>query len=347
MPEELLTGVFGGVIESQSVAPGEDAQITQYHSDHVAVVEDPDLEQPALLESLLPLRTTNEQGQKEAVNLDLARSDGELRPENPLVEVGVPLELGEGIALPSAQVEIFLRDAPEEREPSTISPSTVFYPNVATDTDLSVSPTAAGLETSTQIRSAEAPKTETFDLRMPPDAILRENEEGGAEIVQGGETRVSIERPKRSGCCAGKPIPVTLVASDHAITLRVEPDTGAVYPILVDPVYEAYFQSLNHSTEGTADWVPATNSPLFQPTPLGHYGEAELNIYSLAGPVAPGSQANWNYHVPRFYTDQVSGAHEKPTSYIQSMTLTDLRWWFEEPGPPFPGRPIASDGALG
>ncbi|MGH2940154.1 MAG: hypothetical protein ACRDPE_18755 [Solirubrobacterales bacterium] len=338
--EELLTGVFGEVIESQSAAPGQEDHITEYDSDHVAVVENPLEGQPALLESLLPLRAKGQDGQVEPVDLELTRGEGELTPQNPLVEVGLPAELGEGIALPASEVEIHLEGAPEERAPSTVAASTAFYPNVAPNTDLAVSPTATGVETLTQIRSAEGPMTETFDLTLPASANLREDEEGGAEVLTEGETLLSIPHPSAMDA-EGSTVPVALTVEGHAITLHVDPAEHTVYPILVDPVYETWFWELNHSTEGTSDWVPATNSWMFQPTTVGRYGEPGLNIYTLAGgPIAAGTQANWNYHVPRFYTDQANPAvHEMPTSWIQSMMLTDLRWWFEEPGPPFPADP--------
>jgi tripartite motif-containing protein 71 len=338
--EELLGEVFGKVIEDQSAVPGEEDQITKYDSDHVAVVEDPLEGQPAILESLLPLRAENEQGQNQPVDLELVPTEGDLAPENPLVEVEVPSKLSEGIDLPGSEVEIQLAEAPEERAPSTVGPSTAFYPNVAPDTDLAVSPTATGVETLTQIRSAEAPMTETFKLTLPTGAALREDGEGGAEAVKDGETILAVVHPSATDA-AGNPVPVALTVGQGSITLHVEPPEDAVYPILVDPVYETWFWELNHSTEGTSDWVQASNSSLFQTTPIGHYGEPGLNIYTLAGgPISAGSQANWNYHVPRFYTDQENPAvHEMPTSYIQFMKLTDLRWWFEESGPPYPADP--------
>jgi sugar lactone lactonase YvrE len=290
---------------------------------------------------LLPLRTEDDSGEKVPVDLHLRRreGEGELTPENPLVEVAVPAQFGEGIDLPASEIEIRLRGAPEGRTPSGVDPSTAFFPNVAQNTDLAVSPTATGVETLTQIRSADAPMAETFDLALPDGARLREDGEGGAEVLDAGEVLLSVLRPSAMDA-EGDPVPVALSVEGQAITLHVEPAEDTVYPILVDPVYETWFWELNHSTEGTSDWVSATNSPLFQPTTVGRYGEPGLNIYTLSGWVAPGTQANWNYHVPRFYSDQQNPeVHEMPTSWIQSATLTDLRWWFEEPGPPFPADP--------
>ena len=70
---------------------------------------------PVLVESLLPLRTKNASGELEAVDLGLEHSEGELRPRNPLAEVGIPEHLGEGISLAGPEVDITVPEAPEER----------------------------------------------------------------------------------------------------------------------------------------------------------------------------------------------------------------------------------------
>ena len=70
-----------------------------------------------LIESTLPLRTENATGETEAVDLGLQHSEGELQPQNPLAEVGLPMKLGEGISLPGPGVEITVVNAPESRVP--------------------------------------------------------------------------------------------------------------------------------------------------------------------------------------------------------------------------------------
>src|SRR5262245_44762897 len=87
-PLDASSGIFDGL------------QVEHFHSDHVAVVDDGG-QNNGLLQSLLPLRAETENGAESVVDLDLVPvAGGELEPSNPLVEVEIPSELGEGIALP-------------------------------------------------------------------------------------------------------------------------------------------------------------------------------------------------------------------------------------------------------
>jgi hypothetical protein len=69
---------------------------------------------------VLPLRAENDAGEVEPVDLTLEHSEGELQPGNPLAEVGIPAQLGEGISLPGQGVGITIAGAPtvpSERPP--------------------------------------------------------------------------------------------------------------------------------------------------------------------------------------------------------------------------------------
>src|SRR5262249_14391939 len=106
--------------------------------------EDPG--QPVLVESMLPLRTENAAGDEEPVDLSLERSEGELQPQNPLTEVEIPNELGEGVSLPEQEVAITVAGAPEGRVPTDAEGEFAFYPEVAENSDLIVTPIARGVE---------------------------------------------------------------------------------------------------------------------------------------------------------------------------------------------------------
>jgi sugar lactone lactonase YvrE len=341
--QELLSSVFGEIVQEQTAAFDELENATHFYSDHVAVIASEDQagvggsgpeSQLLLEESVLPLRAENSEGEKEAVDLELTHSEGELQPANPLVEVGIPGQLGEGISLPEAGIEIKLAGAPSDRSASTEEEGTAFYPNVAADSDLTVLPTPTGVETLTQLRSADAPRSETFSLSLPDGASLEEIEGGGALVTKGSESLVKVDPPTAIDA-EGRPVPASLTASGNAITVHVAPEQGAVYPILVDPVYESgnYWQ-LNNSTEGIGDWTAASNSNRFGTPTRGAFGEPGLNIYSYTGSIAPGSQANWNWYVPRFFSDWENPTiHKRPTSYVHKMTFSQLHWWIEEAKP--------------
>lgn len=337
--EELLTSVFPSALEEPAGIFGGELEVEEFHSDHVAVVAPPSPgAQPGLLSSLLPLRTEGAEGEKEAVDLELERSGGEVDPANPLVEVQIPGELGEGITLPESNVGIDLAGDAGERSASVVEGSATFYPNVAPDTDLAVAPTPTGVETFTQLRSAQAPQSQTFHLSLPAGAALRESADGGAEIAKGEEVLVAVPPPSAIDA-EGSEVPVSLSVSGDALTLRVEPQGEAAYPLLVDPVYESYsWMNSNNSTGIYSDWRPASsNESILKPGWIGVWGEAMhagLDLRSYPGAAAPGYQANWNYYVPRFFSDYENPEfRERPTSFIRNMTLSQVYYLIEEGSP--------------
>ena len=341
--EELLSAVFGNLVEEPTSAFSVLDEADRFYSDHVAVIdissqnsgfgEDEDQPERALLDSLLPLRAENDDGHKEAVDLTLEQDEGTLQPTNPLVEVSIPSSLEDGIALPESGVEISLPAVPADRNASLTAEGAAFFPNIAEDSDFVVSPTPTGVETQTQLRSADAPRTQTFDVSMPPGATLSATEDGGAMIsAKNGKPLVRVAPPTAIDA-NGDAVPVSLSVDKARITVSVNP-ADAAYPILVDPYYEsAFFWWLNNHTEGTEEWTPASQSADRYSTPVrGAFNEPGLHIYSHPGPITPGSQANWNWHVPRYFSDyQTYGT--RPTTYIQQMTLSELHWWIEESKP--------------
>jgi YD repeat-containing protein len=290
-----------------------------------------------LIESTMPLRTENTRGPDAPVDLDLERSEGDLRAQNPLVPVVIPSEIGEGITLPEQQVSIELPGAPEGRTPSTIDGSTAFYPNVAEETDLAVVPTATGVETFTQLRSSDAPRSQTFELFLPSGASLAAAE-GGAEVRRGDELLLSVREPFAFDA-AGEEVPVELEVSGSTLTLRASPAADALYPILVDPVFETYdwpkyygsLYPVPAAETPPPGWYPANTSPsiysLYNRIPWANASEQRwgLNIFSGGGPVQPGTQANWNYYVPRFFSDYQKFG-ERPTSFIRHVTAQQLEY---------------------
>jgi sugar lactone lactonase YvrE len=334
--KELFSSVFSSVAE-EAVGIFGGLEIAEFHSDHVAVVPDDESGTSAhagnnLLESLLPLRVKNDDGQKTQVNLELEAASNELQPRNPLVEVGIPRELGEGVALPESGIDLHIVGAPESRVPSTIDDSIAFFPNIAEDTDLTVVPAPAGVETFTQLRSPKAPRTQTIHVTMPIGAELR-SVEGGAEIARGEETLALIPPPTAIDA-GGEPVPVTLEVNGNSVVTKAEPSEAAVYPILVDPYVETYAWS--DMSNGYGDWYTASNSPNFFGSTSGIWGgQYGLNLKTTAGAVDPNAQANWNYYVPRYFSDYAS-LGVRPLSYIDKMTLSGVYFWFEDAAPHAP-----------
>lgn len=354
---ELMRQVFGAEVQAPA-GIFDELEVERFLSNYAAVIPAgsrpapggvvvggdeaaPQESHATLLESTTPLRAPDVLGREQPVDLSLEPGEEDLSPANPLVEVGVPQELGEGIELPEAGVQIELAGAPQERAPSTMDQSVAAYPEVARDTTLAVAPTPTGVETLTLLQSADAPHSETFHLDLPAGATLQPSEAGGAEVVSGEETTLVVEPPTAIDA-EGQSVPVSLEVSGEALTLRVSPGESAAFPILVDPVYDTF--NWNGVTTTAASWVNVSygggaitvsksascsntpgapnqcGTPLTQNTP---------GLYANVGAGAAVNANSWGqstYFVPRAGSDY-STYGTLPSSFIESMTINHMGFW--------------------
>lgn len=352
---ELLTEVFEEPLESID-GPYDELQVKRFISNDAAVIaagepseslglsvgEEPGNTGPTLLQSSSPLRTENAAGKEEAVDLGLEDSEGELRPANPLAEVGFPEQLGEGIQLgvkgDEEPVSIHLVTGAGERAPSTVDESVAVYPNVDTDTDLAVAPTPEGLETLTQLRSAQAPTSETFRLELPEGATL-EAVERGAEVRRAdGKPLVKILPPSAIDA-EGAAVPVTMSVSEENLTLQVSTDKSTRFPVLVDPMYQTYQWYELTTTQGTGDFVVESNEPSLltgtfwsaaMPNPGTYLNSPGLYVQAHANTaINAGADAGWSYYVPRLKSDERT-YHDPPHTYVSAMHIHDLGFFTEK-----------------
>jgi tripartite motif-containing protein 71 len=314
----------------------------------------------SLLRSTVPLKTETPTGQSEAVDLNLERSGEKLVAASPIVDVEISDEIGDGIHLPESGISIELRGAPSSTRPSVLDDKIAFVPNVAADTDLAVAPTPTGVETFTQLRSPDSPRTQTFDIGLPESAVLQATEDGGAEVTRGDETIARIGRPFAVDA-SGASVPVTLEVVNSSFTLTVSPE-DATYPILVDPLIHTYewknadywksgicsssfeeksWYSCNTNDEWSYRQVEQSINPMnifvdnvaysfSDPVPYGTPGI----VIRTSGYLHEGELGSVRYTVPRFYTDQEEyGA--MPTSYISKATFSNLDWnaWSDRNSP--------------
>jgi hypothetical protein len=338
--EELLTSVFPDALEEQAGVFA-DLEVEAFRSDHVAVVppKDPAAD-PGLLSSLLPLRTENENGSKEVVDLNLEDTGEGLKPINPLVDVKIPARLDRAVQLPADGVSITVESAADSTA-SVISNGAAFYPNLAPESDLSILPTPTGFETLTQLRSPDAPTLQHFRLNLPADGTAERSEDGGATINRGSDVIMTVPPPTAIDA-AGEPVPVSLAVSGSTISIEAHP--SAVYPILVDPLFDSYSWKNSASTTGIfSDWRKyAPNPARFEATWAGELSGAfysGLALRSFNGSITPGSSSNFNYYVPRYFTDQ-EAIGERPESYIRSMNLSQVYFINESPPGPFTPQPL-------
>jgi len=344
---QLLQAVFAPALQAPA-GIFDELEVEKFYSNNVALVEGSSPEvsgieaggsatagSPSgltLLESTVPLRTADSTGQPAQVDLGLESVEGGLRPVNPLVEAGIPSELGDGISLGGIGIE--LAGAPEQRSPSIVEDSVAFYPNIALDTDFVVAPTPTGLETLTQLRSAEAPRSQTFELQLPDGASLASDGEGGALVSHGGTQLLSVPAPTAIDA-EGNAVAVSMDVSEKSLTLHVSPEDSSAYPILVDPLYQHY--NWFWGNNGVVDWVISQNANnIYQATNYAACGQycpsplfanaPGLYIGAGSGYVPGGGQSTWNYFVPRFFQDyEAHGSF--PTTWIESMVVQGLGFW--------------------
>lgn len=323
---EAATGIYGEVepekflSNNAAVVPISSLREPPGQTPEGLPAEHPDM--PVLVESTLPLRTEAASGEEEAVDLGLEHSEGELQPQNPLTEVGIPEKVGEGISLPGPEIAITVSGAPEDRVVTDAGGEFAFYPEVAEDSDLIVSPTSEGVETMVDVRSAEAPTETTYNLSLPAGAELKATDEGGAEVVEGDRTTLLIPPPTATDA-AGNPVQTELTIGHESITVGITPSPSTAFPALVDPTFitEGWRWTLNH--ESMAAWSPNTsNASAMWPFPDERWNPTwypGLDLSSgIGGNAGSGTQANWEYWVPR-YREDLTRFGTAPTSWVYQM----------------------------
>lgn len=331
--EEVIEGVFGEALEG-SAQFFDELEVDAFRSDYVAVVAPPSLESPpGLISSVLPLRTEDQSGEKELVDLGLENSGDYLVPDNPLVDVRIPTDLSDGIVMPDSGIRIEMPSS-ADRSASTLGDASAFFPNVETDTDFVATAAPTGLETYTHLRSPEAPTTQVFHLALPAGARLEIRPDGGAQVVAQDGNTVMVIRPPSAIDAQGNQVPVDLQIAGDSLILSVSLGAEPSFPILVDPLFESYTWGNGQGT--SAGWKQYSD-PGFSSS----WTMAGANVWSNEGSTTPGNQANIKYYVPRYWQDLQDVTRAKaPTTYIRNMKLWNF--YFTIPfNNPFRNHPYA------
>ncbi len=317
----LLREQFSRFLDSRQVDPSElvpPSEVVKYLSDTSARIDGGPGQPDQIVESTIPLRARTDSGQKAPVDLSLDRQGTAYAPANPLADISVPVDIGDGIDLPDANVAVEAPSAPANPAPARIlDGDTAFYPNIATDTDLVAMPTAEGLEALVQLRSADSPEVIALDLNLPAGADLQETPGGGAAVVKDGKPILAVPAP--IGIDAqGQDVKTSLRVDGSALKL-VTDHRGAdyAYPILIDPTMTfpeatwAWYQTVNQT--GLNYWTSWTNA-----TPGKYvmaktcdpangqtcYGYAQANNHGLYVYAKPGftysvtATGEWYYTAP-------------------------------------------------
>ncbi|HSK51083.1 MAG TPA: DUF6531 domain-containing protein, partial [Solirubrobacterales bacterium] len=262
---------------------------------------------PRLMDSNVPVRVRDEDGDLRKVDLRLQYTREGLEPANPIVPLTIASSPEEGVEVGSieiAQVGVDA-DSPAQR----FEGQNAFFPEVQPSTDLLVSPTSTGVELFDQLRAAESPETLRFNFDLPAGAKVQASEDGGAEVLlSDGKPLGHVSAPTAVDA-AGTVVPVHMEVEGSTLVLDVKHrDKDFLYPILVDPEYQVFENWLNpnwyggggiselenpsiwgwdrnttkitNSTIGWHNWVGGSNRGLFTTSYPGSFGFYEYGQWS-------------------------------------------------------------------
>lgn len=263
-----------------------------------------------LLESSVPVKAENEEGDLRKVDLTLEESGGSYETENALVEVEIPESVEEPIEVGEDGVGIKLAGADEDQIVRPFGDENVFASEVLPDTDMLISPVASGVEVFNVLRSENSPETLRFQVQMPPGAELRADG-WGAEVVKDGETLTMIREPVAVDA-QGTNVPVETQVEGDSLVLTVEHREGDyAMPILLDPILEDngnWIYGQNHNAldmgmwgywNGGSWWFHGSTYCIYQCFGPGGAGTRGLFV-SLEGQrsYGAGQQGHWVYNAP-------------------------------------------------
>ncbi|HEX5984871.1 MAG TPA: hypothetical protein VFY69_11750, partial [Solirubrobacterales bacterium] len=188
----------------------------------------------ALLESEVPLRVPEEDGDLHKVELELEETASGFEPANPLVDLTLPDAADEPIRIGDEGLTV-TPIGTADTAASPLGGEDLFLPAAHEDTSLLLSPIAGGLELSALIASRNSPEQLAFEVTLPEGAALRAEESGGAAVVREGEILATVSAP-RALDAQGTEVPVSLAVAGNTLTVAVpHREADVAYPLFVDP----------------------------------------------------------------------------------------------------------------
>ncbi len=220
-------------------------RVLDYLDDRVAVVEEPDGIR-GLVTSQLPLRTKHGGRGRVPVDLDLIESATDFLPKAPLVPFTFPRQLSRGLSFTRDDVGVRFLVPGGDVAGQGIG-GRVLYANVATDSDLLLSPTSTGLESFMQLRSPASPRSHTMQFTLPRGYSLAAasagdtGETAGIALKKGDKVMAELQPPTAVDA-QGQDLPTRyqLIEPDKVrVEVDYNPDEVA-FPVYVDPVFDGF-----------------------------------------------------------------------------------------------------------
>jgi YD repeat-containing protein len=188
-----------------------------------------------LLESEVPLRAPEEDGDLHKVELGLEETPAGYEPANPLVDLALPDSAQDPIGIGEEGLAITpVGTAPAA--PAPIGEEDLLLPAAHEDTSLLLSPIAGGLELSAMLASRNSPEQLAFDVTLPQGASLRAATSGGAEVVGADGAPVATVTAPYAVDAQGTEVPATLAVEGSTLKIQVpHRELDVAYPLFVDP----------------------------------------------------------------------------------------------------------------
>ncbi len=199
---------------------------------------------PSLVVSSVPLATDDGDGDLVPVDTALAPVAGGFAPAQPSQDLTIgdsaadPITVGDGGAVAVQALGVSDSSGVLENE-------TIVYPNVGTDTDLAVQPTAEGVQTFHHLRSAESPEMVALGFSLPDGAALVGDPDKGLKIMK-GDQEIGIVTAPVAWDADQQPVEIDTTVKGSILEIEVAHRNVEVkYPIVVDPV----IQRSSHNTQ--------------------------------------------------------------------------------------------------
>jgi len=260
---EVAKGKFGREVSTPAwKSAGEETgqRVVKFLSDHSALIE-AGSGPKSLVESVLPMRSTDQTGQPAAINLGLERHGNGFKPKN-AAGTELPDHLADGLMFPKSHVRIGLGAVDAGVTAQSVD-GKLFYADVAHDTDFFVAPTPTGVRTYHQLRSDQSPEDLPLNLSLPDGAHLHALDGGvGVEVIDANNRVIMGVSAPHATDAGGQPVPTTYEVHGSTITLHVaHHGLDWMYPILVDPAVTddyapGYYYPGGPYTSNWSGWDP-------------------------------------------------------------------------------------------
>ena len=218
------------------------SRVTRYLTGYTAEEERPG-NRHVLVQSTVPLETTEANGQRAPVSLSLEESAEAYVPTNPLVPVSIPKRLAADAAVGGG-----VRFTPVIGSGGAVAGvhvgDALLYPNSAADTDFMLEAVPYGLEASWELRSETSPQSLPlrFTLGSGESMHMSSTQQGAVEVSLGSRTVATIA-PAFAHDALGRQLATSYSLSGRTLTTHVSIGQETQFPVQVDPVVVGYYGS--------------------------------------------------------------------------------------------------------